>query len=95
MLSAYETGVGDTLGNGEEIFGFGYLMQEAGASAAIASLWAGSDSGTQTLIDAFYANLNQQMSKAEALRQAQIALITGDLTAFGSSHHQKLGGNTA
>ena len=50
MLSAYETGVGDTLGNGEEIFGFGYLMQEAGASAAIASLWAGSDSGTQTLI---------------------------------------------
>ena len=83
VLSACETGVGDDLGNGAEILGFGYLMQEAGASAAIASLWAVSDGGTQTLMDAFYANLNQQMSKAEALRQAQIALITGDLTASG------------
>ncbi|WP_204153574.1 tetratricopeptide repeat protein [Leptolyngbya sp. CCY15150] len=83
VLSACETGVGDALGNGEEILGFGYLMQEAGASAAIASLWAVSDGGTQTLMDAFYANLNQQMTKAEALRQAQIALITGDLTASG------------
>jgi CHAT domain-containing protein len=83
VLSACETGVGDALGNGEEILGFGYLMQEAGASAAIASLWAVSDGGTQTLMDAFYSNLNQQMTKAEALRQAQIALITSDLTASG------------
>ena len=84
VLSACETGVGgDRLGNGAEILGFGYLMQEAGAEAAIASLWAVSDGGTQTLMDAFYANLNQQMTKAEALRQAQIALITGDLTASG------------
>ncbi|HEY9816023.1 MAG TPA: CHAT domain-containing protein, partial [Candidatus Obscuribacterales bacterium] len=83
VLSACETGVGDDLGNGAEILGFGYLMQEAGASAAIASLWAVSDGGTQTLMNAFYANLNQQMSKAEALQQAQIALITGDLTASG------------
>ena len=83
VLSACETGVEDELGTGEEISGFGYLMQAAGAPAAIASLWAVSDGGTQMLMDAFYANLNQRMGKAEALRQAQIALITGDLTASG------------
>jgi CHAT domain-containing protein/tetratricopeptide (TPR) repeat protein len=83
VLSACETGVGDELGTGEEILGFGYLMQAAGASAAIASLWAVSDGGTQVLMDAFYANLNQQITKAEALRQAQIALIHGDFTASG------------
>ena len=83
VLSACETGVGDELGTGEEILGFGYLMKTAGVPAAIASLWAVSDGGTQMLMDAFYANLNQQMGKAEALRQAQIALITGDLTASG------------
>ena len=83
VLSACETGVGDELGDGREILGLGYQMQKAGASAAIASLWAVSDGGTQTLMDAFYANLNQQMTKAEALLQAQIALITSDLTASG------------
>ena len=84
VLSACETAVGDIAdGNGIEILGLGYRMKEAGADAAIASLWDVSDGGTQILMNAFYANLNQRMSKAEALRQAQIALITGDLTASG------------
>ena len=79
VLSACETGVGgDRLGNGAEILGFGYLMQEAGAEAAIASLWQVSDGGTQVLMDGFYAALNNGYSKAEALQRAQIALITSD-----------------
>ncbi|MBD2130112.1 tetratricopeptide repeat protein [Microcoleus sp. ZQ-A2] len=86
VLSACETGVGGQLGNGEEILGFGYLMQQAGAKAAIASLWTVDDGGTQTLMNAFYAVLkNGNTTKAEALRQAQIALITGDYTALGQS----------
>ncbi|MBD2463049.1 CHAT domain-containing protein [Oscillatoria sp. FACHB-1407] len=85
VLSACETGLGDAgLGTGEEILGFGYLMQEAGAEAAIASLWQVDDGGTQVLMNAFYAGLGNGMTKAEALRQAQIALITGDFTAVGS-----------
>ncbi len=79
VLSACETGLGGKLGNGEEILGFGYQIQKTGARAAIASLWAVDDGGTQALMNAFYTNLSSgKFTKAEALRQAQIALITGD-----------------
>ncbi|MBW4497423.1 MAG: CHAT domain-containing protein [Oscillatoria princeps RMCB-10] len=81
VLSACQTGVGGRLGNGEEILGFGYQMQETGARAAISSLWSVDDGGTQVLMNAFYAALqNGNVAKAEALRQAQIGLITGDRT---------------
>lgn len=84
VLSACETGLGDKLGDGREILGFGYQMQQTGARAAIASLWAVSDGGTQALMNAFYAALQTgKITKAEALRQAQIALITGKYTALG------------
>ncbi len=84
VLSACETGVGGFLGNGEEILGFGYLMQKRGARAAIASLWQVDDGGTQALMNAFYVALQaNHLTKAEALRQAQIALITGDYKALG------------
>ena len=76
VLSACETGVDNTFGNGEEILGFGYLMQYAGARAAMASLWAVDDGGTQVLMGEFYdALLRGRLGKAEALRQAQLALI--------------------
>ena len=78
VLSACETGLGGKLGNGEEILGFGYQMQKTGARSAIASLWAVDDGGTQALMSAFYALLpSGKLTKAEVLRQAQIALITG------------------
>ncbi len=76
VLSACETGLGGELGNGIEILGFGYVMQEAGAKAAIASLWQVSDEGTQALMNAFYAILKQEkLSKAQALQKAQMTLI--------------------
>ncbi len=78
VLSACETGLGGKLGNGEEILGFGYQMQQTGARAAIASLWSVDDGGTQALMSAFYAILStDKLSKTEALRQAQVSLITG------------------
>ncbi|NEO24350.1 tetratricopeptide repeat protein, partial [Moorena sp. SIO4A5] len=77
VLSACQTGLGGELGDGKEILGFGYLMQNAGADAAIASLWSVNDEGTQALMNKFYQVLKQgNVTKAEALRQAQIALIT-------------------
>ncbi|MBD2003868.1 MULTISPECIES: CHAT domain-containing protein [Cyanophyceae] len=86
VLSACETGLGGKLGNGEEILGLGYQMQRAGARAVIASLWTVDDGGTQTLMNTFYANLKKSnTTKAEALRQTQIALITGDSTALGQA----------
>lgn len=83
VLSACETGLGGKLGNGEEILGFGYQMQQTGARAAIASLWSVDDGGTQVLMSAFYSILStDKLTKTEALRQAQISLITGDWKAI-------------
>jgi len=39
------------------------------------------DGGTQVLMNGFYRGLQSGMTKAEALQQAQIALITGEYTA--------------
>ncbi|HEY9639765.1 MAG TPA: CHAT domain-containing protein [Coleofasciculaceae cyanobacterium] len=86
VLSACETAVGEQqLGSGVEILGFGYQMQRAGARAAIASLWQVSDGGTQVLMNAFYTALEHGMTKAQALQQAQIALITHNLSGVGDS----------
>jgi CHAT domain-containing protein/Flp pilus assembly protein TadD len=76
VLSACQTGLGGELGTGEEVLGFGYQIQRAGAKSAIASLWSVDDGGTQALMTAFYTYLGQGHSKAEALRQAQIDLIS-------------------
>ncbi len=84
VLSACQTAVGGEMGNGEEILGFGYLMQDAGAKAAIASLWSVSDGGTQALMNDFYSRLRSGNSKSEALRQAQIAMINGELEVDAS-----------
>ena len=76
VLSACQTGVGGRLGTGEEVLGFGYLMQNAGARAAIASLWMVNDRSTQVLMNTFYDRLREpDVNKAAALQEAQIALI--------------------
>lgn len=76
MLSACETGVGGKLENGDEILGFGALMEGAGADASIATLWPIADGGTQVLMNAFYRGLHEQrVTKAEALQNAQLMLI--------------------
>ncbi|MEM6435708.1 MAG: CHAT domain-containing protein [Cyanobacteria bacterium P01_D01_bin.115] len=76
VLSACETGVDNTFGNGAEILSFGHLMQTAGARAAISSLWMVDDGGTQILMNAFYEGLiDGNLSKVAALQQAQLELI--------------------
>ena len=83
VLSACETGLGGQFGNGEEVLGLGYVFQERGARAVLASLWTVDDGGTQVLMNAFYEQLKSgNVAKVEALRQAQIALInTNNKTA--------------
>ena len=81
VLSACETALGsETLGSGIEVLGLGYQIQNAGAHAAIASLWKVNDGGTQVLMNAFYQAMGEGYSKIEALRRAQVALIKNDLS---------------
>ena len=86
VLSACETATSTTLGKGAPILGFGYQVQLARAKAAIASLWQVDDEGTQTLMDLFYALLKSgNLPPVEALRQAQIGLISGNYKALGQN----------
>ncbi|MEW6499034.1 MAG: CHAT domain-containing protein, partial [Cyanobacteriota bacterium] len=94
VLSACETGLGG-LGNGEEILGLGYQFQRAGARAAIASLWAVNDNSTQVFMTEFYQALKTPgVTKAEALRQAQVALIGEEGTTSAASRGIEVVTNT-
>jgi CHAT domain-containing protein len=51
--------------------------------SALASLWYVSDQGTLALMSEFYQELKTAPIKAEALRQAQIAMIKGEVRIEG------------
>jgi len=65
-------------GDGKEILGLGFQIQQTGAGAAIASLWAVDDTATAALMNQFYIALSEGKTKAAALRQAQQKLIESD-----------------
>ena len=75
VLSACRT----ALGNIDAEMGFAGLAVRTGVKSAIGSLWYVDDGGTQALMSAFYYHLSKEAIKAEALRQAQIAMIRKDL----------------
>jgi len=75
VLSACRTAIGDA---GAEL-GFAGLAVQTGARSALASLWYVSDEGTLALMGGFYEQLREAHTKAEALRQTQIALLEGDI----------------
>ncbi len=93
-LSACETGVADLANSnstnskkdsaatnqGAEVDSLGELAQRRGASAVISSLWSVNDDSTSQLMQNFY-RLRQEkaLSKGEALRQAQLMLLHGDV----------------
>jgi len=79
VLSACRTAVGDE----QAEFGFGGLAVAAGVKSAVASLWYVSDEGTLGLMSEFYQQLKTAPIKAEALRQAQIAMIKGEVRIEG------------
>lgn len=75
VLSACETAIGDQ----QAELGFAGLAVQARAKSAIASLWQVSDAGTLGLMTQFYQELKTAPIKAEALRQAQIAMLKGQV----------------
>ncbi len=75
VLSACRT----ALGSDEAELGFAGFAVQAGVKSALASLWYVSDEGTLGLMTEFYRQLRTAPIKAEALRQAQIAMLKGDV----------------
>ena len=81
-LSACDTATGNTGLNGEEIESFSMIAQEQGAVTVMASLWPVADSSTRNLMVEFYRQLkaDPRLTKADALRLAQRAMIEGKLS---------------
>lgn len=82
VLSACETALGGSGLDGREISGLAYYFLNGGAKTVMASLWRIDDLSTRLLMEQFYQNLAQgtitsPVTKAEALRQAQLSLLKG------------------
>jgi CHAT domain-containing protein len=76
-LSACDTGLGE-LAAGQGVLGLGRAFHRAGVRTVVSSLWKVDDAATMMLMEEFYTNLwIKKLSKHEALRQAQIAVLNG------------------
>jgi CHAT domain-containing protein len=80
-LSACDTAMGGgTDETGAEVEGFGALAQQQGASAVLATLWPVADTSTSRFMQIVYGRrqADRRLTKADALRQAQLAFLRGD-----------------
>ncbi|MGF1460396.1 MAG: CHAT domain-containing protein [Leptolyngbyaceae cyanobacterium] len=75
VLSACQTAIGDS----QAELGFAGVALKAGVKSAVASLWQVSDLGTLVLMSEFYQQLEVAATKAEALRQAQLSMLRGEV----------------
>jgi filamentous hemagglutinin family protein len=79
VLSACRTALGSETAE----LGFTGLAVQAGVKSGLGSLWYVSDAGTLALMTAFYEQLQSAPIKAEALQQAQLALLRGEARLEG------------
>jgi CHAT domain-containing protein len=78
-LSACSTARGEAAQNGMEMDSLGMLAQRKDAAAVLATVWDVNDASTSRLMGDFYARWmnDPKDGKAEALREAQLALLHG------------------
>jgi CHAT domain-containing protein len=90
-LSACQTAVVEKDSSGKEIEGFGYVAQQKGAKAILATLWSVADDSTQLLMSEFYRlrKKNSQLTKAAALQIAQQKMIAGKLKSSGANDKRR------
>lgn len=74
VLSACESGVNERK-PGDELIGLTRALIYAGTPSVLVTLWHVNDFSTTLLMEKFYADLEQGMSKAKALQQAQLKLM--------------------
>jgi CHAT domain-containing protein len=82
VLSACETGVG-RIAAGEGVYGLRRALAIAGAETQVVSLWKVDDDATAALMGRYYDGLRARGGRAEALRQAQLAMLRGEWAAEG------------
>jgi CHAT domain-containing protein len=75
VLSACDSGRGKELG-GEGLLSLTRAFQFAGARAVVASLWQVADEGTADLMTRFYRHLKNGAAAADALREAQLEIVS-------------------
>lgn len=81
-LPARETAVGGRNAKGQELEGLGTLAQKQGAKGVLATLWPVADASTGQFMQTLYRlRTEQHLTKAEALRQAQLAFLGAEPTA--------------
>jgi CHAT domain-containing protein/Tfp pilus assembly protein PilF len=89
-LSACNTAAQLAGADGREVDAFAELAQRLGANAVMATLWPVADNSTPWLMREFYrTRLKETLNKAEALRQAQLALLRGRAEATPSPPTQR------
>lgn len=74
VLSACQTQLGE-LSAGDELVGLTRAFFFAGTPSVVATLWNVDDAATSVLMERFYTHLDAGMSKADALRQAQLDML--------------------
>ncbi|WP_026103924.1 CHAT domain-containing protein [Anabaena sp. PCC 7108] len=75
VLSACRT----ALGSQEVELGFSGLAVQAGVKSVLGSLWYVSDQGSLALMTKFYEQLKMTSLRSESLRQAQLAMLKGEV----------------
>ena len=81
VLSACKTAAGDS----RAALGLAGVAVRAGARSTLASLWSVNDEATSLLMTRFYQELarsENQLSKAEAIRRAQLAVLKDENNNF-------------
>lgn len=79
VLSACQTAIGDDTAE----LGFAGLTLQSGVKSALASIWNVNDTGTLALMSEFYRQIGTTSTKAEALRQAQLKMLRGEVRVEG------------
>ncbi len=71
VMSACNTGFGKIV-KGEGMLSLGRAFLYAGCKSVVMSLWLANDESTSLIMNSFYQNLSEGVTKNEALRQAKI-----------------------